>query len=252
VLVEVVGRFVEEQEVVVCSEEAGETDPVALPDRHGGEPAAAVGDRAEFLQCDVDAPVCVPRVERRDVVERCGVLDVSACSALGECAGGRVETAHRCTAVGQLDVDEIADRPASLDGHLLFGDAETADARDLPGVGSEPAGEYVEQRRLAASVLSDDAEPGAGGDGDRDVGEHLTAAAFDADTRRHQLRARPRPGSAVDGHENSSFSQRRNGLPGATERTGGTEVTAPPNTRSPHRRGCVRQITGRAATWRPR
>ena len=146
VLVEVVGRLVEEQEVVRRAEQTREADPVAFTDRHRGQPSAAIGDCPQFTQCNVNASVCVPRAERRGVVERRCVGGICACSVLRQRAGGVIETSKRSPGVGEFDVDEVVDGAVLADGDLLLRDPDAADAADRAGVGGQPAGQDVQQR----------------------------------------------------------------------------------------------------------
>ncbi len=89
----------------------------------------------------------------------------------GEPVGAQDDVPH-ARAGGQL--------AALVDG----GDPQPAGAGDPAGVGLLGAGHQPQQRRLAAAVAADDADPLAGGDAERDVVEHGRRAVGLADPSR--------------------------------------------------------------------
>ena len=150
---------------------------------------------------DVDAAVGVPGVERLGDRERRGVAVAGTGGVPGEGGRGVVERRQCGPGGDELAFDEIADGLAVGGGHLLVGDAEGADPVHRAPVGFRRAGEDGQQRGLAAAVPADDAEAGAGPDGDVDTGEDGTAAAGDVDPGGGELRRGPggEGGGRVDG-----------------------------------------------------
>jgi hypothetical protein len=188
--VEMVGRFVEQQQVVPGAQQAGQPDAVALPDRQGAERTGTVGDRAERGERHVHPAVGVPGVQGLRCREHLGVGLLGARTFLPQLRDRGVEAPEHGAHAGELDVDEIADRRVACgpehrcravgpDGDFLVGDADGADPAYGPGVGWQDAGEHLQQRGLATAVLPDDAEPVACGHGEVDAGQDGTAAAGD-------------------------------------------------------------------------
>jgi hypothetical protein len=92
-----------------------------------------------------------------------------------------------CPSVGEVLVDDVADRPLVLGRHLLLGQGQRADTVHGPLVGCQGAGEYVQQGRLAASVLADDTPARTRGDLHVDLVQDCAATAVDADAHTGQL-----------------------------------------------------------------
>jgi hypothetical protein len=196
--VEVVGRLVEQQQVVPRAQQAGQPDAVALPHGERGERPRAVVDRTEGGEGEVDPSVGVPRVHGLRGRQRLGVGLLGAGLLLGEIGDRGVEPPQHGADAGELDVDEVADRrvargpehrrrPVGRDGDLLVRDTDGAGPAHRTGVGCEGAGEHLEQGGLAAAVLPDDAEVVARRDGEVDAGQDGAAAARDVHAGRGQV-----------------------------------------------------------------
>lgn len=125
--VQVVGRLVEEQEIVLRAEQSGQPDAVALPHRHLGKETRPVGHRAQRFESGIDAPVGVPRVELFGRIEGVGICIRRTGFLFGESNCCLVEQAQHLTDVDEFDVDEVAHGAALGDGHFLLGDTERAE-----------------------------------------------------------------------------------------------------------------------------
>ncbi len=167
--VEMVGRLVEQQHVVVRAEQAREADAVALADRQRRQRTVAVGAGAQRREGDVDAAFGVPGVEPGGGVERGGVAVVGGRVALGEGEGRLVQGRKRRERGGQRLGREGADGLAVAGGQLLAGQADRAGPVHGALVRREQPGEDVQEGRLAAAVLADDGGTGPGGHGERDA-----------------------------------------------------------------------------------
>ncbi|MEI2699049.1 MAG: hypothetical protein V9E94_12140 [Microthrixaceae bacterium] len=129
-LVEMVRGFVEKEEVMVRSEQAGETDSVALANRHLRQASAPVGDRSEGLEGEVDAALGVPRSEHRRRIEGVGVPELCSWFGISESAASIVKRLERGAGVNELDPDQLIDGATDIGCDLLFGDAAAADSTD--------------------------------------------------------------------------------------------------------------------------
>ena len=85
--------------------------------------------------------------------------------------------------LGALADEHFADRPLRLEPVVLVEqrDRDVAGARERARVDLLGAGDQAQERRLATAVCADDADALAGGDAERDVGEHRAAAVGLAD-----------------------------------------------------------------------
>ena len=179
--VEVVGGLVEEQDVVAGTEQARQPHAVALSHRQRLQWPGAVGAGAERTEGDVDAAFGVPGVEPGRGVQGGGEPVLGAGRAVGERRGRRIEFAQRRPRGGEGLRGQGADGLAGAGGHLLAGQGDVAGAVHDPRIGCEQARQDVQERGLAAPVLTDDGEPRAGGDGQRHAGEDAVRPAGDDD-----------------------------------------------------------------------
>ncbi len=147
--VEMVRRLVEQQQLGLVEEQLGERDP----------PALTAGQR------------------RDDGVEPVGeARDVDATEQPVEDAAERGVAGP--LVIGAVADQLVADRAqlvqlVALPEHLH---AQRAGARHRTGVRGLQPGDQAQQRGLAVAVASDDADPVAGGDAERDVAQHGAAA----------------------------------------------------------------------------
>jgi hypothetical protein len=218
-LVQVIGRLVQQQEVVAGAEQAGEPDPVALPHRHGVQRPVPVGDGAEGLQRDLHPAVGVPGVQRLGRVERL---------LIGLLVEVRLQGGERGVGGREVAVDDVADGPV-VRRHLLLGDAQRAGEADLADVRRQGPGEHVQQGGFAAAVLADHAPAGTGGDGEIEAGQDRLVAAGEMDPGGDELRA------AARGHGE------RHDLPRSSSvKAWSAETTSSPRTPASSRRaGCA-------------
>jgi hypothetical protein len=147
--VEVVRRLVEDQQVGFEGERPGEGEALPPAAREGAgrtldrlEPEAAEGPRRPGVALGI--------VERKP---------------------------------GERREDRCLDRRAGLERRVLLdeGDARRLADRACPGIGLLDPGDDPEQRRLAGAVRTDEADPVAAADTERDPGEERSGAELLAD-----------------------------------------------------------------------
>ena len=187
--VEVVGRFVEEQQVGGRDELRREADAPALAarERRHESRLRLLGVEAESLEHRVDARVI-------DVAAEVGEALLVVPEPLEELVGdalAQLTQLDRLLGDALLERDDLAprrcarlpDRGRALEGAVLVeqGVPESRLARDAPDGGLEVTGDELEDRRLAGAVAPDDAPPLTLGDGEGDVLEELGRAEGDAD-----------------------------------------------------------------------
>jgi hypothetical protein len=189
VKVEVVGRLVQEEEVVARTEQAGQTDAVPLTNRQRRQPPRPVIDSAEGCQRDVHVPVGLPRVQGHGRLERCRIRVLRAGTRRPQGLGGSLEGGQRDADRGQLQVDQATDRGLGVDRDLLLCDPDASVPEHLATFRGQRAGQDVQQRRLAAAVLAHDPQACPVVHRERDVGEHRPAATFDVHSGGHELGA---------------------------------------------------------------
>ncbi len=187
-----VGGLVQQQEVVLRPQQAGQPDPVALPDGQFRQPSRVVGFGPERLQGDLDPAFGVPGLQRLGPFECAGVAFVGPGFPRPEGEARGVEFGERRQGVGDGVRDDPADGALVLGGHLLFGQAERADQGDGALVGHERSGHDVQERGLAPTVLPHDRDTGGGGDGQVGVEEDPPGAPGDGDSGQDELGARTR------------------------------------------------------------
>ena len=135
--VEVVSRFVEEDDVVLADEQRGEGNAAAL----------ATGEVADFG---------FPRDVGREAGDDVAHLGVASPDVLIDVADDRL--VH-----GEV-VDEVVRLVENSERHAVA-------TRHPTAVGLEPAGKHLEKSRLAVAVASDDADAIAFFEADRDLVE---------------------------------------------------------------------------------
>jgi hypothetical protein len=172
--VEVVGRFVEEQQVRLRGECAADGDAAFFT---AGERAGFGFERrgAECVGERLDAGVEVPAVGVVDQVEQVGELGLAAVAAF--------VASDRLDDVGGSGGDVFVDRFFRIEFELLgeVADAEFAAGGDFARVGSVGAAEDFQQRCLAAAVAPDEPDFFARGDGQGDSVEEDLVAVGETD-----------------------------------------------------------------------
>lgn len=155
---------------------------------------------AQLGEGDLQPPVGVPGVEGFAAFQRAGIRRVGSRHTVGEGARCLLEVSQRGVWSGERRVEQVPDGHAGGGVEFLLGDAERADEMHGPGVGAESPGEGVQQGRLAASVLADDSQAGAGGDGEIDLVQDDPSAARNGQPGGGELRCGPgrRRGIRVD------------------------------------------------------
>ena len=133
--VEVVGRLVEHDQVVVAQQQGGQRAAAALaagqPDHRAVEGHAGEQHLDDLAGARVGGPLVVGHAAEHRLADGVGVVELVA-------------------------LLEVADEQPAL-------------LRDAAAVRLLEAGEHPEQRRLAVAVAADDADPLAHGDAERDV-----------------------------------------------------------------------------------
>lgn len=175
-VVQVVGRLVQQQQVRPGAEGDGQAHPVALADRERCEGALAVRARVQPLEVHVHAPAGVPGVVEVGPLQRGGVpvSGAGVVGGLGQGGRGGVQGLECGVRAREGVADQVAHRAGAPVGprpQRLRDERERARPRHAADVGRDPAREHVEQRGLAAPVLTHDPEPRAGVDPHRGVRE---------------------------------------------------------------------------------
>ena len=172
--VEVVRGLVEEQDVHPGQQDRGQRQPGPLPARQrGGRLVEHPLVEPEVLADLGDPGVEVGRADRHPALQRGVVPARRVGRARGDLGGGRLELGRGLGHAGAAGQQ----RPAGLAGTALRLLREQGDGRGRwgdrhrAGVGSQPAGEHGQERRLADPVRAHDAEAGTGTDGQVDATE---------------------------------------------------------------------------------
>ena len=190
--VEMIGRFIEQQEVVVGAEKAGQAHTVTLPDRQLSEQAGHVGLRVEGFECDLNAPLSIPGVERFSMLQRRRILCGGGVGAISERVAGSIQPRQCGEGFGDRIGDGLSDSAMVGGIHLLLRQANRADSLHRATVGSERTGEHMQQGRFASSVLPDHCDARDGGEGEVDVVENAGGTSRHGDVGGDELRARAR------------------------------------------------------------
>ena len=207
-VVEVGLGLVEQQHVRLLLEAGGERDQLALAAREAaGRKRQLVGREPELEQGGARPARGARPAGCLEALERLLLAGEHARHPVE--VGDHLGAAELRAELGQLllELDEIGarvehglERRAVVAGRVLveIGDAGAAAAGDLAAVGSLEAGEDLQQRRLAAAVRPDDADPGLRLD--RQVGAVEDEARAERLRDRRGRRAASRRDGAFGGH----------------------------------------------------
>ena len=180
--IEVVGRFVQQQQIRLLQQQPAQRDapPLAAGQRGDGGVRRRTAQR---IQCDVHAPVEVPALAGVDLrlqvrLFRQQRVHLLLAHGLGEFHGDFVEPVERGLQVRERLFHVLAHRLVGIELRLLL---QVADARAFrrPRLAAEvgiDAGHDLHQRRFAGAVDAEYADLHAGQEGERDAAEHLAAA----------------------------------------------------------------------------
>ena len=181
--VEVVGRLVEQEDVVARQQHRGERGPGRLAARQRRGFSSEVDRQAEVVAHLPDAYVEIGATQAEPALQGRAVVIVGAGGALGEGLGRPVERGL-CRGHAGPALEERRERLAGPAIRFL---REQADIRGRGGqrhgatVGHEQPGEGRQQGGLAGPVRADDPEPGLGADRQRHLRQHQDGAADDSD-----------------------------------------------------------------------
>lgn len=106
--VEMIGGFVEEQQIGTGTEGDREAHTVSPAYRQRRQRARTVGARGQGLERDVDAPLGIPRVEAGREVERIGVGVLGSRGAGREIRGRPIELLQSGQRIADRVVDEAS------------------------------------------------------------------------------------------------------------------------------------------------
>ena len=183
--VEVVGRFVEQQQVGVGQQGARQRDARELAAR-GGEQRTVeqVGGQAEALEHALEVGAVVVAAGQLEaalellVVLHGGREPGAVLVEAGESLFGRAHRRLKADELGEGLHEVLAHGPVAgeLGGLLVQPDAPAAGARHAPGVGVLAARHEAQERGLAAAVASDEDGVVVLVERERDAAEELLAA----------------------------------------------------------------------------
>ena len=178
--VEVVGRFVEQQQVGLRQQQPAQRDAAPLTTGQGGDRAVA-GRAAQRVHGDVHSPLEVPRIRGVDLLLQLrlfGQQRVEIGVGIGHHPAHLVEP-----------VDGLLDRPQALHDILRHGqvrvqfrllrqitDGGSVGRPSLTGELGVKAGHDPHQRRLTRTVRTEHADLGAGQERQADIVQHRLAA----------------------------------------------------------------------------
>ena len=180
--IQVVGRFVEQQQIGLFQQQPAQrhAPPLAARQRrHRG-----IGRRAaQRVQRDVHAAVEIPALPGVDLRLEVGLLGqqrvhLVVAHRLGELHRDFIEAVERRLQFGERRFHVLADCLVRIELRFLL---QVADARALrgPGLAAEvgiEARHDLQQRRFAGAVDAEHADLHAGQEGKRDAAKHLAAA----------------------------------------------------------------------------
>jgi hypothetical protein len=181
--VEVVGRFVEQQQLGARHERLGEAGAAALASRkrvHVALPEALV--QADARQHLLDAALAIEAAQRLDLVQQRVVAFQFALQRLAvqlaEALAALLVLAQRRAQLDQPGLDELAHRgrPGDLGALLHVAHAHALPQGHAAPVGLLLADEQAQDGRLAAAVAADQAELLPRVDAEAGAGEHLVRA----------------------------------------------------------------------------
>ncbi len=192
-VVEVVGRFVEQQDPGCGGQQGGQAQADLFAAGEAGDGAVAgQAHQAEAVQGAFEAGVGLVAPAELEGGEQVGVGAEHGGGVVARVGHPRFQEAHLLLHGAQFvqrAVDHLLDGEVRRELLLLgqVADASVSPGDDLPLVWALRAGEEPEQRGLSGSVLADDAEPGAGRDRAGDVGEDEAAVVGLADVKGGEL-----------------------------------------------------------------
>ena len=193
-LVEVVGRLVEDHAVGSAHDQRRERQPAALA---AGElvdaPVAPDVTEAETCAGQLGSPVGVPGVVVLGPVEGSGVV-VRGAAVIGvvQPRGHRLQASYAVVERRQREVEHVADGGIDREVRVLAEEPDVLGQRHRPGVGGLLAGDEAQQRRLPDAVLADQAHRLSGMSEKIDTVEHDAVAVRLADVGGTQRRERRR------------------------------------------------------------
>ncbi len=174
-VVEMVGRLVEEHTLGPAGQQGGERQAAALATGQGGDravPLAGELTQAEAVGDDRGPPVGVPgvvpgRPGQRGVVVLCGtragqVIGRVIGRVCGQRTGQALEAGDGVVQGCQRLVEDVTHRRGLCEPWLLGEVAEVARPADRARVGIVHSGQHPHQRGLAGAVLADQTERHAG------------------------------------------------------------------------------------------
>jgi hypothetical protein len=244
-VVQVVGRLVQQHRTGPAHQHRREGEPAALAAGHLPGGSARLDLRqAEAGEHPLRTGVRVPdlgglRPQQRVVVPGRGVRRIAG---IGQRRRGGLQLGADRPHLRERGLDHLAERGVGAEGRLLVQVGEVGGAIYRAGVGVLRAGEQPEQRGLADPVLADDAEPVTRGDGHGEIGEHPAVAvrAGQADGAEHG-----RAGTVEergDGHRGQADHHRpprRHRPVGAARRRGSRDGTRGRSDPHGHDRTCA-------------
>ena len=182
--VEVVGRFVEQQDTGLLEQQTAERDPAPLAPRQRRDRGLG-GRAAERVERDLDLAVDLPAFLRVDLLLELGLFGEQRVHGvvvhrLAERVRDRVEPVERRLQRAERGQHVLADGVAAFELRFL---RQVADANALGGPGLAAvlgleAGHDLEQRRLAGAVHAEHADLHAGQERQRDALEDLATAGI--------------------------------------------------------------------------
>ncbi len=184
VVIEVVGRLVEEQRGGTADQQGGQGQAAALAAGDLTEaPAAREPGEIEASQDQPGPAVSVPRAVILRTFQPLSVLGQQACgggrsagTGTGQRPGEPVELGQVLPGLAQRVVQHVADRRDRVERHLLRQEAGVPRADHGAAVWFVRARQQAEQRGLPHAVLADQADALAGGTGQADAVQHPARA----------------------------------------------------------------------------
>ena len=177
--VEVVGGLVEEEEVGLREEKAAECDAAALAAGEGGDVGIA-GWAAQRVHGDLEGALDLPAIAGVDLLLQLGLLGherVHVGVGVGEAFGDGIEAVEQ--RLGLADAfHDVAEHVLGVVEMRLLLEVADLDAVGGPGLAVEvgvAAGHDLQEARFARAVDAQDADLGAGEEGQGDVLEQLLA-----------------------------------------------------------------------------
>ncbi len=154
--VEMIGRFIEQQKVVVSTEKTCQTYAMALANRQFRERNRHVRFCIERFESDLYPPLGVPGIQHLGVLQRNRIpLGRRLCS-IGERIAGGLQVRQRRKGFGDRLRDNLPYGALVGDIHLLLGHTDRPDTLHRAAIRHERTGQHLEERRFSTTVLPDD------------------------------------------------------------------------------------------------